>query len=72
MILNYLPISDHSGLLKFHMKMFVNIARLDIGQLFTQSVRLGHPCTSNTILVCSSIGTKLVSKRPPRGNRSKF
>ena len=24
-----------SGLLKFDMKMFVNIARLDIGQLFT-------------------------------------
>ena len=45
MILNYLPISACSGLLKFDMKLFVNIARLDIGQLFTQSVRWEHPCT---------------------------
>ena len=44
-ILNYLPISAYSGLLKFDMKMFVTIARLDIGQLFTQSTRRGHPCT---------------------------
>ena len=36
MILNYLPISAYSSLLEFD--MFVNIARLDIGQLFTQSV----------------------------------
>ena len=32
------------------MKMFVNIARLDIGQLFTQSGRWGHPCTLDTFL----------------------
>ena len=40
-ILNYLPISAFSGLLKFDMKMFKVIARLDIGQLFTQSMRRG-------------------------------
>ena len=33
------------------MKMFVNIARLDIDQLFTQSARRGHPCTLDTFLV---------------------
>ena len=44
-ILNYLPISAYSGLLKLDMTMFVNIARLDIGQLFTQSARRGHPCS---------------------------
>ena len=33
-ILNYLPIFAYSGLLKFDMKMFVNIARLDKLQLF--------------------------------------
>ena len=38
-ILNYFPISACSGLLKFDMKKFVNIARLDIGQLFTQTTR---------------------------------
>ena len=53
MILNYLPISAYSGLLKFDMKMFVNVARLDIGQLFTQSTRGGggHPCTLDTFPV---------------------
>ena len=50
-ILNYLLISAYSGLLKFEMKMFVNIARLDIGQLFTQRVRRGHLCTLDTFLV---------------------
>ena len=33
------------------MKMFVNLARLDIGQLFTQSTRWGHPCTLDIFLV---------------------
>ena len=51
MILNYLPIFASSGYLKFDMNMFVNIERLDIGQLFTQSVRWGHPCTLDTFLV---------------------
>ena len=46
-----LAISAYSDLLKFDMKMFVNIARLDICQLFTQSVRRGHPCTLDTFLV---------------------
>ena len=43
-------------LLKFHMKMFVNMARLDVGQLFTQSARQGHPCTLDTILVLVLFG----------------
>ena len=41
----------YSGLLKFDMKIFVNVARLEIGQLFTQGVRWGHPCTLDTFLV---------------------
>ena len=36
---------------KFHLKMFVNIARLDIGQLFIQRARRGYPYTLDTILV---------------------
>ena len=54
MILNSLPISAYSGLLKFDMKMFVNIARLDKRQLCTQSTRWGHPCTLDTFLVFKS------------------
>ena len=50
-ILNQLPISAFSGLLKFDMKIFVNVARLEIGQLFTQGTRRGHPCTLDTFLV---------------------
>ena len=50
-ILNYLPICAYIGFLKFDMKMFVNIARLDIDQLFTQSARRGHPCTLDTCVV---------------------
>ena len=37
------------------MKMFVNVARLDIGQLFTKSTRRGHPFTLDTFLVSFSI-----------------
>ena len=33
------------------MEMFVNKIRLDVGQLFTQSARRGHPCTLDTFLV---------------------
>ena len=51
MILNHLPISAYSGVLKFDMKIFVNVARLEIGQLFTQEGRWGHPCTLDTFLV---------------------
>ena len=50
-----LPISAYSGLLKFDMKMFVNIARLHIRQLFTQRARRGHPCTLDTFLVLTEI-----------------
>ena len=40
-ILNPLPISAYSGLLKFDMKIFVNVARLEIGQWFTQDMMRG-------------------------------
>ena len=50
-ILNHLPISAYSGFLKFDMKMFVNVARLEIGQLFTQGTR----CTLDTFLVINNI-----------------
>ena len=40
-----------SGLLKFDMKMFVNIVRLENGQLITQGVRQGHSCTLDTVLI---------------------
>ena len=33
------------------MKMFVNEARLEMGLLFTQGARRGHPCTLDTFLV---------------------
>ena len=52
-MLNYFPISTYSHdsvLLKFDMKMFVNLARLEIGQLFTQGVRRRHACTFYTFL----------------------
>ena len=50
-ISNHLPIFTYSGLLKFDMNIFVNLARLEIGQLFTQGARRGHQCTLNTFLV---------------------
>ena len=53
MILSHLPISAYSGLLKFDRKIFVTVARLEIGQLFTQGARRGHPCTFDTFLVTS-------------------
>ena len=53
MILNHLPISTYSGVLKIDMKIFVNVARLEIGWLFTQGTRRGHLCTLDTFqLVC--------------------
>ena len=33
------------------MKIFVNVARLEIGQLFTQGTRHGHQCTLDMFLV---------------------
>ena len=39
--LSNLPISAYCGLLKFEMKIFVNVARLEICQLFTQDARRG-------------------------------
>ena len=53
MILNYLSISAYNGVLKFDMKIFVNVARLEIGQLFTQGARWEHQCTLDTFLVYS-------------------
>ena len=44
------------------MKMFVNVARLDIGQLFTLSARCGHLCTLDTFLLLSDFALKLVCK----------
>ena len=35
----------------FDMKIFVNIARLEIGQLFTEGMKWGHPCTLDTFQV---------------------
>ena len=49
MILNYIPIFANSGL--FDMKMFMNVARLEIDQLFTQGARRGHLCTLDTFLI---------------------
>ena len=40
-----LHISAYSCVLKVDMKIFVNVARLEIRQLLTQSTRRGHPCT---------------------------
>ena len=50
-VLNHLPISAYSGLLKFDMKIFVNVARLEIGQLLTQDARQRHLCTLDTFLI---------------------
>ena len=50
-ILNQLPISVYSGLLKCDMKIFVNAARLERGHLFTQGARRRHQCTLDTFLV---------------------
>ena len=50
-LIHYLPIFAYSGLLKFDMKMFVNVASLEMGQVITQGVRWGHPCTLDTFLV---------------------
>ena len=49
--MNHLPIFAYSGVLKFDMKIFVKVARLEIGQLYTQGTRRGHPCTLDTFLV---------------------
>ena len=35
---------------------FVNLAKLEIGQLFTQGTRRGHPCTLDTFLVLTFCG----------------
>ena len=43
-------ISAYSGVLKSDMKIFVNVARLKMGQLFTQDTRRRHPCTLDTFL----------------------
>ena len=67
MILNHLPISAYSGVLKFDMKIFVNVGRLEIGQLFTQGARLGRLCTLDTFLVMEKYGKSSLNsiKYPP-------
>ena len=37
--------------MKFDMKILVNVARLEISQLFTEGARQGHLCTLDTFLV---------------------
>ena len=37
----FLPMFAYNGLLKFDMKMFVHVARLEMGQLIIQGVRRG-------------------------------
>ena len=54
--MNHLPVSAYSVVLTLGMKIFVNVARLEIGQLFTQGARLGHPCTLDTFLVSNGPG----------------
>ena len=54
-ILNHLPISAYSGLMKFDMKIYVNVARLEIGQLFTKRLRRGHLCILEKFLVLTFI-----------------
>ena len=44
------------------MKMFVNVARLDIGQLFTHSMRQGHPRTLDTFLVRGTLNSSTSTK----------
>ena len=41
-------------MLKFDMKIFVNVAMFEKGQLFTQGARRGHLYTLDTFLVCHS------------------
>ena len=41
----------NSGLLKFDMKRFMIVVRLENGQLITQGMGQGHPCTLDTFLV---------------------
>ena len=56
MILNYFPISAAcSGLLKLDDENASECSKVDIGQLFTQSTRWGHPCTLDTFLVFGCI-----------------
>ena len=62
MILNHVPISAYSGVLEFDMEIFVNVARLEIGQLFTEGARRGNPCTLVTFLDC------LLNRRQNFGN----
>ena len=51
--LNHLPTSAYSGGLKCVMKIFVNVARLEIGQWFTQGTGRGRPFILNTFPVLS-------------------
>ena len=51
------------GVLKFDTKILVNVARLEIGQLFTKGTRRGHHCTLDTFLVsikCPSLGNRIL------------
>ena len=45
------------------MKIFVNLAKLEIGQLFTQGTRQGHLCTLDTFLVLKLVANDRSDKR---------
>ena len=54
-ILNYLPFSDHSGLLQFHMKVFVNIVVFPPAcfSMVLRHALLFWPCPFSVVLFCS-------------------
>ena len=64
-ILNHLPISACSGLLTFDMKIFVNVARLEIGQLsrVTEfSIRTEQPLLILFLAYLTKISTFSIKK----------
>ena len=65
--MNHLPISAYSGVLNFDMKIFVTVARLEIGQLFSQGARRGHPYTLDTFLVFFYVAFIFILTVPRRG-----
>ena len=63
MILNHLPISAYIDLMKFDMKIFVNVVRLEIGLFLLKarggaSVYFGH--ISSSIIILKSPSSKKI------------
>ena len=56
-----ITVLPNCGVLKFDMKIFVNVARLEIGQLFTQFARwgaavyFGHISSLNSNCFCTKL-----------------